>query len=156
MGNQTWPPITTTFNRGERMNRRKMLFAWLGGFAVMMVLGFLWHGVIMAGFYGKHMEAVLRENGLMLFVVLGYLVLAFLMSYLYPIGYKGGPPVNEGLRFGAFMGLVAFLPFNLIYYGMMDITLSGAIIDSIWHVVEEAAGGMIIALLYGSGATEPA
>ena len=134
------------------MNRTKMLYAWLAGGAGMLILGFLWHRVIMGGFYDEHGAAVMREEPKMLFIILGVLVLAFLMAYAYPLGYKGGSPVIEGLRFGALMGLLAFLPFNLILYGAFNITLAGALVDAGWHVVEEGVGGVIIAMVYGSGA----
>ena len=134
------------------MNRMKMLYAWLAGAAGMLVLGVLWHRVIMGGFYAEQGAAALREEPQMLFIILGILALAFLMSYAYPIGYKGGSAMSEGLRFGAFMGLVAFLPLNLIFYGTLNVTLAGALVDAGWHMVEEGVGGVIIAMVYGSGA----
>ncbi len=135
------------------MNTKKMFYAWLAGTAVMLILGVLWHAVIMGGFYENHLAAALRSEGKMLFVILGYIVLAFLMSYLFPIGYRGGSATTEGLRFGALMGLLAFLPLGMIFYGMMNITLSGVLVDAGWHVVEEGVGGIIIALVYGAGTT---
>ena len=134
------------------MNKTKMIYAWLAGAAGMLVLGVLWHRIIMGGFYDKQGAAAMREEPMMLFIILGILALAFLMAYAYPIGYKGGSPVAEGLRFGIFMGLVAFLPLNLIFHGTLNVTLAGALVDAGWHVVEEGVGGVIIAMVYGSGA----
>ena len=134
------------------MNSTKMLYAWLAGAVGMIVLGVLWHRVIMGGFYDEQSAAIMREEPQMLFVILALLILAFLMAYAYPIGYKGGSPITEGLKFGALIGLVAFLPFNLINHGIFNYTLAGALVDAGWHVVEEGVGGMIIALVYGSGA----
>ncbi len=131
----------------------KMIYAWLAGAAGMLILGFLWHQVIMGGFYDEQGAAIMREEPKMPFIIIALLILALFMSYAYPIGYKGGSPVTEGMRFGAFMGLVAFLPMNLIFHGAFNLTLAGALVDAGWHVVEEGVGGVIIAMVYGSGAT---
>ena len=134
------------------MVNTKMLYAWLAGAVGIIVLGVLWHRVIMGGFYDEQGAAIMREEPQMLFVILALLILAFLMAYAYPIGYKGGSPITEGLKFGALIGLVAFLPFNLIIHGIFNYPLAGALVDAGWHVVEEGVGGVIIALVYGSGA----
>ena len=130
----------------------KMLYSWLAGAVSMIILGVLWHRVIMGGFYDEQGAAIMREQPNMLFIVLAILILAFLMAYAYPIGFKGGSPITEGLKFGALMGLVAFLPMNLIFHGAFNYPLAGALVDAGWHVVEEGVGGMVIALVYGSGA----
>ncbi len=134
------------------MNKTKMLYAWLAGAVGMVILGVIWHRFIMGGFYAEQGAAISRDEPNMLFVVFAIFVLALLMSYAFPIGYKGGSPVTEGLRFGAFMGLVAFLPFNLILHGVYNATLVGVLVDAAWHVVEQGVGGVIIALVYQSGA----
>ena len=97
-----------------------------------------------------HNAAVAREQVNFLFIVLGYGALAFLMSYAYPIGYKGGTPVKEGLRFGILVGLLVALPLNLILHGVWKVTLAGSLVDSIYHVIEQIVGGIIIALIYGN------
>ena len=134
------------------MNRTKMLYPWLAGAVGMLILGFLWHRVIMGGFYDEHGAAVMREEPKMLFIILAVLILAFLMAYAFPIGYKGGTPVTEGLRFGALMGLLAFLPSNLSLFGAFNVTLAGALVDAGWHLVEQGVGGVIIAIVYSGGA----
>ena len=62
-----------------------------------------------------------------------------LMAYLYPKGYSEGSPVGEGLKFGILIGLIWILPLGLI-------------LDAVWHLVEEGAGGIVIGLVYGRNA----
>ena len=131
----------------------KMLYAWLAGAAGMIILGGLWHTVIMGDFYSEQGAAAIRQEPKMFFIILGILVMALLMAYMYPLGYKGGSPVTEGLKFGVLIGLLVFLTFNLIMHGAFNVTLAGALVDAGWHVVEEGVGGIIIALVYGEGAT---
>lgn len=134
------------------MDTKKMLYAWLAGAAGMIILGFLWHTVILGDFYDTHLAAVARDEPKMPFVILGYLVLALLMAYMFPLGYKGGSAVTEGLRFGILIGLLWILPLQLVFHALLNIDLTGGLVDAGWHVVEQGVGGIIIAMVYGKGA----
>lgn len=134
------------------MNTKKMLYAWLAGAAGMLILGILWHTVIMGDFYDTHLAAVARDVPKMPFVIFGYLVLALLMAYMFPLGYKGGSAITEGLRFGILIGLLWVLPLQLVFHGLLNIGLTGSLVDAGWHVVEQGVGGIIIAMVYGEGA----
>ena len=71
------------------------------------------------------------------------------------MGYKGGSPVKEGFRFGALIGLIWILPLSMIFHGVWNLPLTGVIVDSAWHVVEEGIAGIAIGLVYGKpGAVE--
>ena len=136
------------------MNVKKWFLAGLVGFVVMFILSGLWYMLIMDAFYREQVGGLMREQYNFIFIVLGYLVMAFLMSYIYPIGYKGGSPAKEGLRFGVLIGLLVWLSSNLILYGAHNMTLSATLVDSGWHVVEEGIGGLVIALVYGTASTK--
>jgi uncharacterized membrane protein len=131
------------------MNGKKWFLAGLAGFAVMFALSGLWYMVLMSKFYRAQDQGIMREQFNFLFIVLGYIVLAFLMSLIYPVGYKGGSPAKEGLRFGVLIGLVVWLTANLTLYGVLKNTLASALVDSVWHIVEQGIGGIAIALVYG-------
>ncbi len=131
------------------MNVKKWFLAGLVGFVIMFILSGLWYMLIMDSFYREQVGALMREQYIFIFVLLGYLVMAFLMSYIYPIGYKGGSPAKEGLRFGVLIGLLVWLSCNLVLYGAHNMTLSVTLVDSGWHIVEEGIGGLFIALVYG-------
>lgn len=131
------------------MNGKKWFLGGLAGFAVMFALSGLWYMVLMSKFYRTQDQGIMREQFNFLFLVLGYIVLAFLMSLIYPIGYKGGSLVKEGLRFGVLIGLVVWLTANLTLHGVLNNTLASALVDSVWHIVEQGIGGIVIALVYG-------
>ena len=91
-----------------------------------------------------------RDVPLMRIAALGYVLLALLMAHVYPKGYAGGAPASEGLRFGAFIGLIATLPRSLVLYAMEGgHTGTLVIVDASWHIVEQGIGGLVIALLHG-------
>ena len=132
------------------MNAKKMLLALIAGFAVMYLLSWLWHMKIMVDFYIAHSSSGALDAPKTQYILLGYFVLALILSYIYPLGYKGGSPVIEGLKFGAVMGLLWNLPFSLVSFGLFESSGTLIIVDGIWHIVEEGIGGIAIGLVYGS------
>jgi len=134
------------------MNIKKLILASLGGGMVTFLLGYLWHAVILADFYETHSAALARPEPNMMMVALGSLVIAVLMAYTYPIGYKGGSAVKEGFRFGALVGLIWVLPVSLIFSGVWNYPLVAVIVDSAWHIVEQGVTGIVIAMIYGTAA----
>ena len=133
------------------MNAKKMLFALLAGFVVMFLLAGLWHMIIMGDFYKANSSSAALAEPKMLFIALGYFILALILAFIYPLGYKGGSPVIEGLKFGVLMGLLWILPFSVVLFGLFESSGTVLVVDVIWHVVEEGIGGIVIGLVYGSG-----
>jgi len=115
------------------------------------LLAGLWHVSLLGDFYRTNGVALARTEPNMLFVALGQLILAFLMAYAYPIGYKGGSPAKEGLRFGALIGIIWMFPWSIQMHGLWNYPLAAVIVDSAWHVVQEGIGGIVIGLIYGTG-----
>lgn len=122
-----------------------ILAAWI----VMFGLSGLWHTVIMADYYVSFLEAVTRPEPNFLMVGNGYLALAILMGWTYPLGYSGGSALAEGARFGAVIGLLWILPFSLVLSGILEVSVAQVAVDSAWHILEGAAGGIILAHGYG-------
>jgi hypothetical protein len=131
------------------MDFKKFSMAVGGSFIVMSFLGWLWHRVILGGFYMEHLSSSLPEPNV-LFVLLGFLILAVLMTYIYPQGYKGGSPLKEGLRFGVIIGLLWFLPFNVIMIGVVGKSGALVVVDGLWRLVEQGTGGIVIGYVYRS------
>ncbi|MCK4798022.1 MAG: hypothetical protein KAT05_11600 [Spirochaetes bacterium] len=132
------------------MNAKKMLFALIAGFIAMFLLSGLWYTLIMADFYEANSPSTAFAEPKMQFIVLGYFILALILAYIYPLGYKGGSPVIEGLKFGVVMGLLWILPIGVVLFGVMESSGILLVVDAIWHVVEQGIGGIVIGLVYGS------
>ena len=139
------------------MEPKKMIGAWIGSFVVMFLLSFLWYGLLMEEFYAAtYAEVNLpMEDFSMTLIVVGYLIQAFMLSYIFPIGFGGGSAVKEGLRFGLILGMLFALPGAFILAAVYKMPLEGNLIDAAYHIVEFAAGGIVIAKIYGSGAEAP-
>ncbi len=133
------------------MNMKKCVLAALAGFAVMFSISGLWYLVIMRNFYSTQFAEVNRPEENMIWIVIGYIVAAILLAFIYPIGYKGGDPAKEGLRFGILMGLIMILPVAFILFGVYKFPLTGSLVDTIYQIVEKSIGGVVIGLVFGRG-----
>jgi hypothetical protein len=128
------------------MNLNKFVFATLAAGGGMWVVAGLWHNLILPSLYeGTH--ATHEGIGILL---VAYLVLALIMAYMYPIGYQGGKPVVEGLRFGMIIGILWVFPHELAMTGAHDgNSISYVVKNAVWHMVEQGIGGIIMGLSYG-------
>lgn len=139
------------------MNAKKFLLATVSGFIVMFLLSWLGHEVLIPGISGASpMAPVERETPLMLGILAAYLVLALLMAYIYPKGIEGESVLGNGITFGVLMGLLISLPISLILYSIIDdASFLRVIVETVWHVIEQGAGGVAIAYVYGIQSAEP-
>ncbi len=127
------------------MNLKKLLLATLAGGFGMWVIAGIWHNLIMANLY----ESVhATHDGLGLLLV-AYFVLALLMAFMYPLGFKGGKSVSEGLRFGIIIGILWVFPHGLAMAGAHGDSILYVSKNAAWHMVEQGIGGIIIGLVYG-------
>lgn len=127
------------------MNLKKLLLATLSGGFGMWVIAGIWHNLIMANLY-ESVHATHDGIGLLL---VSYFVLALLMSYMYPLGNKGGKPILEGLRFGVIIGILWVFPHGLAMAGAHGDSISYVFKNGAWHMIEQGAGGIIIGFIYG-------
>ena len=132
----------------KEMNVKKLVLATLTGCASMWLLAGLWHEILMVQFYTDKTSATHEGTGI---ILLAYLILALIMAYVYPLGYKGGQPAIEGLKFGVVIGLLWVFPHELAMAGAHGDSISYVLKNAAWHMVEQGFGGIIIGLLYGRG-----
>ena len=128
------------------MNIKKLVLStFVVGFTMWVISG-LWHNLILANFYASANEASHEGIGILL---IAYIILGLFMAYLYPLGYKGGKPAIEGLRFGALTGLLWVFPHELAMVGAHGESLSYVLKNAVWHAVEQGLGGIVVGLIYG-------
>ncbi len=140
------------------MDSKKLIYSTLASFAVMWILSGIWYMVVMADYYDEAMagiynaSAILEEPNLV-FIAIGYFIYALIMAYMFPIGYKGGSAVSEGLKFGAIIGVLITVPMTFINMGLLSACAGPALVDAIYQIVEKAIGGIVIAKVYGGSAS---
>jgi len=127
------------------VNIKKLIVSTVIVGLAMWIIAGLWHNLILANYYARETEATHDGVGIML---IAYFILALFMSYMYPIGYKGGSPIFEGLRFGALIGLLWVFPHELVMVGAHGEPILYVFKNAIWHMVEQGLGGIVIGLIY--------
>ena len=80
------------------------------------------------------------------------MLLALLMSYMYPLGYSGGDALVEGARFGL-MASGYIVVALLFVYNDYQVELAGTVSDIVFHVVVSTVMGAAIGKVYGRTTT---
>jgi hypothetical protein len=136
------------------MNAKKLLLATLAAFVIMFAVGGLTHLVIFKDWFINHTGiagSLNRPAMLMQYSIIALLLLAFIMSYLYPKGVEGSNKIMQGLKFGLIISVLWFLPCNLIEYSMTTVlSLKAVLMNVVLHAIEQGLGGIVIALVYGN------
>jgi hypothetical protein len=138
------------------MNWNKLVLSGVLGALVMVVIGYIWHVPLFGGFYNEQWSSVARPELILWVAVLGEILRGFLLAYIYPIGYKGGQPSMEGLRFGVLLGLFAAM-LSLIYFGVFNFASAAWFwAEAAYAVIQTGAAGVVIGLAYGTQAGKAA
>ena len=135
------------------MNFPRLVLAAVAAWVVYLALGFLIHAVMLNDMWqGLIRDGVARSattgNALM---PLGFGLalpgcLAF--AYAYAKGYEGGPGLQEGLRFGVLVGLM-IVTFGLVWnYVTFPLPSEYLTKTAVATVIEFAALGMVVGLVY--------
>ena len=134
----------------ERVNAKpettsvKLLLSTMAGGFVMWVVGGLWHNLILPIF---NSNAQAHHDGLAI-VLISYFVLAFLMAYLFLLSYQEDKSViGEGLKIGVLIGILWVFPHGLAMAGTHDTSIIYEIKNTLYHMVEQGIGGVIIAFI---------
>ena len=123
------------------MNWKTFLLAAVSGYLVLVIVGGIWHFFILRGYY----EDILKLN--VSAVVVGDMLRALLLAYLYPFGMKGRDWRVTGTKFGAWMGIAAGLPAGM-YTMNLGQTDQFAWMTVLFLVVQGIANGWMVALVY--------
>ena len=138
------------------MNPKKWLSATVVGFLVITASDFTLHHLWLKSVYMEHPEfwrAPAEMKMRMPFLFLGEFLSAMLLAFIYPIGYQKKSPGSEGIRFGLLLGLLVFLPQNLIAYFIYPFPTKLFVAWTFGGVVEYAFAGIAIGLMYGKKQT---
>ncbi len=125
---------------------KKHLITLLTTATTMTLLAGLWHELIMAQFYRDETAATHEGTGI---IFIAYLILTGLMLLLYPRKPWLKNHLLSGLLFGTVIGLLWVFPHELAMAGAHGEPLGYVFFNAAWHMVEQGAGGIVIALLYG-------
>lgn len=130
---------------------QKMLLATVSAAVVMFSLAGLYTSLLARDFIATHVDSsMLRDPPNLMLVFIGYMVLALLMSAIYPrLFTTGGALAWNGFRFGMLAGICWLMPYSLVLFGVYRFPFVALPLDFAWALVEQGLGGLVIGLIYG-------
>jgi len=105
------------------MNYGRLVAAAVAGTVVDMIYGFLVYGTLLASQFAQY-PGVYRpaeDMSYMPFLMLGAFIAVLAATYIYAKGYEGGSGTQEGVRFGAVVGLFAVGYTAIVNYAVLNI-----------------------------------
>jgi membrane protease YdiL (CAAX protease family) len=133
------------------MSYTRLALAAVVATVVDMIYGFAVYGTALANEFGRypgvfrHMDEI---NTKMPFLIVGTLVAMFAVAYIYAKGYEGGSGIQEGLRFGALIGVFAVGYIAVGNYVVMNIGRRLAVSMAVAGFVEWVVVGMALGVMY--------
>ena len=123
--------------------------ATVAAFVVLMMIEVAWHDTLFSSYY-KSIPYIVRENPLFTAPTVAGLIRALLMSVLYAKIRRSTAVVVPGLSFGAVIGILTGIYWVPSYYAQQPIPelLPWLLVDGGFFLVQGAAAGLVIALVY--------
>jgi hypothetical protein len=135
-------------SRGHTVHLPRLLLAALVATAFLTLCGTLLAPVVFPAETGPA-GGDMRAEPVFSIHLLAWLFTSVLLSWIFPIGYRGGVPWAEGLRFGMLLGLLAGLPGVLHRYADTESAVTGLVTVVLWNVITWGISGALIGTAYG-------
>ena len=132
------------------MNYSRLVAAAVAATVADMIYGFVVYGLLLAGQFGRY-PGVYRpaeDMSYMPVLVAGAFVATLAATFIYSKGYEGRSGVEEGLRFGAVLGLFAVGYVAMVNYAVLNIGRRLALSLAAAGFVEWLVVGLVIGLVY--------
>ncbi len=128
----------------------KILISTIVGAIVLFILSWLSYGVILAK-YMVHFGPLMRTPEDMRFwaIIVGTILQAFFMAWIYTMVYKGESPFKEGFLFGFLLSLLVYIPYIFFYWGSYSIRYKVIIADGVFMGIRMTIAAIVIALIIG-------
>ncbi len=133
------------------MNLKKWLLGSVAVLIVLVAMEYLLHSVILKTAYEQTSQLWRqpeRQQMMLGWRLLGYAFFALLFGFIYTHGYQRKGAIGQGLRYGLYIGLLVFLPYNLVLYTMLPIPASVVVAWMAFGVIESLLAGLIFSLFY--------
>lgn len=132
------------------MNVSRLALAAVLGTVADAVYGFVVYGNLLMTEFEQH-PGVYRpasDTSHMPFLFAGIFVAALAAAYIYAKGYEGRSGIQEGLRFGAVLGLFALGYAGIVNYAVLNISSTLGVCMAVAAFVEWLIVGTVIGLVY--------
>jgi len=133
------------------MKIKKWLLGSLAVFVALAVMEHFVHALILKTAYEQTSQLWRRPERQQMMLewrLLGYAFFALLFGWIYTHGHQRRGAIGQGLRYGLYIGLLVFLPSNLMLYTLLPLPASLVFAWLAFGVIESLLCGLIFSLLY--------
>jgi len=129
---------------------RKFVLAILAYAIPTMAVAFPWHFVWFHDLYHQ-LGIYNRQEVIIPLGMLSMLIQGLILAYLYPLFYKTGHPVTQGIKYGLLMGLYMYSVSTLANAAKIMVTSIPIWlgIQALFHTIQFVLAGALIGLAYG-------
>ncbi|MCI0526678.1 MAG: hypothetical protein L0Y56_04400 [Nitrospira sp.] len=134
------------------MNTKKFALAVMGYIVVTFVIAATWHLVLFKGLYDQ-LGIFTRKEPLIPLGIVSIIMQAFVLAYLYPLFFRGGSPVKEGVKFGLLTGVLMASIAVFAEAGKQQVNslMIWLAFESMYYLLQFSVAGIIIAVIYRKG-----
>jgi hypothetical protein len=130
---------------------KKFLISWVVIFVVWMVGSFVVHGLLLGADYASAQPHLMRpeaeQQNLIHWMLLAHVIMAGAFVWIYQRGNEDKPWVQQGIRFGVAVALLAAVPIYMIYYVVQPTPVTIVVKQIIFDSVVIVILGMVVAFL---------
>ena len=129
---------------------KKLFFATLSFFVLTMATAYPWHMIWFHNLYVE-MGAVTRPEPIMPLGIAAVLIQGIVIAYLYPLYYKGGNPVVQGVKFSLIMGLMVYtvMAFATAAKIRIEPVSTFLLYSTVFSCIQFTVTGVALGLIYG-------
>lgn len=136
---------------------KKFLVSWTVIFIVWMAGSFVVHGLLLGADYADAQPNLMRpeaeQQSLFHWMLIGHVIMAGAFVWIYNRGTEDKPWVQQGIRFGIAVALLAAVPVYMIYYVVQPIAGLLAVKQTIFDSALLVILGIVVAFLNKPQAT---
>lgn len=131
------------------MKIQKLAIATVVAAVVLLLLDMVWYTMVMKD--SMNMPNARPEPDMM-WMIISYVIFALAFVTIYSKWDGGSSPVNSGLNFGLWTGLMVGLGLNLMWFSLTTmLTLNQVLVDAAYTIVKYIVVGIVVAYLTSSG-----
>ena len=129
----------------QLMFTKHILTGTLLGALFLYFFGWIFYTMIAADYFESNMLVMIPMRMNVIFIAIGCLIQAFVMSSLYSSLSKGSGAPFSGFQFGLCIGAFVGLGMGMVGFGTYEVfTLSAQLLDAAWSLLYYGFTGLII------------
>jgi hypothetical protein len=132
------------------MDAKKFVLAVIAYIIVTFAVAASWHLMFFKDLYDQ-LAIFTREKPLIPLGVVSIIMQALVLAYLYPLFYRGGSPVKEGLKFGLLIGVLMASIAVFAEAGKQNVSslTTWLVFETAYYLLQFGVLGVIIGSIYG-------